>query len=105
MVWHPMAGGLPSDVDSSLHLARSRDTDSTNSRGFYLTALQTRWTTLGGEVRGVLAEVTEVTHDTWVHVKTSKFARTWTRLLPGARDLARHRENTDMARHTRIKFA
>jgi hypothetical protein len=40
-----------------------------------------------------------------VRVKTSKFASTCTTLLIGARNHAPHRENTHMARHTRIKLA
>jgi hypothetical protein len=40
-----------------------------------------------------------------VRVKTSKFANTCTTLLIGARNHAPHRENTHMARHTRIKLA
>jgi len=48
--------------------------------------------------------VTGATHDTWVLVKTSKFARACSMLLP---ELEPHHtgRNTDMARHTKIKIA
>ncbi len=49
--------------------------------------------------------VTGATHDTWVLVKTSKFARLCPMLLPESREPASHREKTDMARHTKTKFA
>jgi hypothetical protein len=48
--------------------------------------------------------VTGATHDTWVLVKTSKFARECSMLLP---ELEPHHTGriTDMARHTKIKIA
>lgn len=48
--------------------------------------------------------VTGATHDTWVLVKTSKFARVCSMLLP---ELEPHHTGriTDMARHTKIKLA
>jgi hypothetical protein len=49
--------------------------------------------------------VTGATHDTWVLVKTSKFARVCPTLLPESREQAPHREITDMARHTKTKIA
>jgi hypothetical protein len=36
-----------------------------------------------GRLWGPGGVVTSATHDTWVLVKTSKFAREWTMLLPG----------------------
>ena len=49
--------------------------------------------------------VTGVTHDSWVLVKTSKFASSCRMLLPELGDRHHHREITDMARHTKTKFA
>jgi hypothetical protein len=74
--WHLTAGGLPSDVDSSLHVALLRAAVSGNSRAFYLTASNARSTRWPEDMNSSGGVVTPVTHDTWVLVKTSKFART-----------------------------
>lgn len=49
--------------------------------------------------------VTEVTHDTCVVVKTSKFARACRMLLPELGTGTTQGDHTDMARHTKIKLA
>ena len=59
----------------------------------------------GEALEGSGRMVTGATHDTWVLVKTSKFARVCSMLLPELGNRHHTGRITDMARHTKIKLA